>query len=253
MSTQQGFYVDTAIFRFRSGYHEINAFLAVPSVAVPMPGIVLAHDIYGLDEHIQEVAIRFAREGYAVLVPDFFTTRSGPASTNGTLVDARTLRRNTPDTIAVTDIKNSYNYFKSEGYVDPRRVAVVGFGFGGTIALLSAAESNNFAAAVNFYGDIVYPREMLGRVKPNSPIDMIGLIRSPMLNIYGAPDNQIPNQEIAALERTLRAKGKNFELKLYPKAPNGFFNNSRPEIYRADAARDAFARTFNFLDRYLKP
>lgn len=252
MSVGQGFFVDTAIFRYRSGYHEINAFLAVPSVPTPMPGILLAHDVYGLDEHIQDVAVRFAREGYAVLVPDFYTTKGGPSSSSGSLVDSRTLRRNSPDAIAVTDIKNGLAYLKKEGYVDSSRVGVVGFGFGGTIALLSAAQNQGLAAAVNFYGDIAYPREMISRTKPYSPIEMVGLIKCPLLSFYGAPDNTISSQEISLLDRTLRSKGKIFELKTYPRVPNGFFNNSRPELYQAEAARDAFARTFNFLDRYLK-
>lgn len=252
MSVQQGFYVDTAVFRYRSGYHEINAFLAVPGVPTPMPAIILAHDVYGLDEHIQDVAIRFAREGYAVLAPDFYTTRAGMASASGSVVDRRTLRLNSPDSMAVSDVKNGLAYFKKEGYVKTNKVAVVGFGFGGTIALLSAAQTPELAAVVNFYGDAVYPRQMISRAKPNSPVDMVGLIRCPVLSFYGAPDNEIPAQDVTMLERALRGKGKAFELKTYPRVPNGFFNNSRPEIYRADAARDAFARTFNFLDRYLK-
>jgi carboxymethylenebutenolidase len=251
MAIGQGFFVDTAIFRYRSGYHEINAFLAVPSVAAPMPAILLAHDVYGLDEHMQDLAVRFAREGYAVLIPDFYTTKGGPASASGSLIDSRTLRRQTPDLMAVTDIKNGLALFKKEDYVDANRVAVVGFGFGGTIALLSAAQVSGLAAAVNFYGDVVYPRELISRTKPNSPLDLMGLIKCPLLSFYGAPDNIISSQEVSQLERTLRARGKVFELKTYPRVPNGFFNNSRPE-YRAEAARDAFARTFNFLDRYLK-
>ncbi len=252
MSLQQGFYIDTAVFRFRSGYHEINAFLAVPSVPLPMPALVLAHDVYGLDEHIQDVAIRFAREGYAVLAPDLFTTRNGMTTKNGSVISGGQLRRSTPDSIAVTDIKNSLAYFKNEEYVDQSRIGVIGFGFGGTIALLSAAQVQGFAAAVNFYGDIVYPPEVIGRAKPYSPVDMLGLLRCPLLSFYGAPDSMVSNREIALLEQQLRAKGKAFELKTYPSAPNGFLNSSRPELYNAPASRDAFARTLNFLDRHLK-
>lgn len=252
MSVSQGFFVDTAIFRYRSGYHEINAFLAVPSVPTPMPAILLAHDVYGLDQHIQDVAVRFAREGYAVLAPDFYTTKGGHSSSSGSIVDSRTLRRTSPDAIAVTDIKNGLSYLKKEGYVNGSRIGIVGFGFGGTIALLSAAQTQGLAAAVNFYGDVVYPREMISRTKPYSPVEMVGLIKCPILSFYGAPDNTVSSQEIALLERTLKAKGKTFELETYPRVPNGFFNNSRPELYRAEAARVAYARTFNFLDRYLK-
>lgn len=244
-------YVDTALFRYRSGYKETNAFLAVPNAAAPMPAIVLASDIFGLDNHIQDLAVRFAQQGYAVLAPDFYSAKGGPGPTL-TMENRIRVRRNTPDTFAVKDITSGLEYLSRENYVRRGKIGVVGFGYGGTAALLAAATNREIAACVDFYGEIVYPRNQISRTKPNSPLDMVRFINCPFLGLYGAPEDDITREDILALEKELRTRGKQFEIKVYSNAPNGFANDIRPESYRPNIARDAFLRTFNFLDEFLK-
>lgn len=245
-------YVDTAIFRYRAGYKETNAFMAVPSIPGNIPGIVLASDVFGLDDHIQDVAIRFASQGFTVLVPDFYTAKGGPGPT-GTFEQRRNLRRATPDEIAVKDVISGYEYLKKEGYSDPNRTAIMGFGLGGTIATLACTKQlRYFAACVNFYGDIIYPRSMINRAKPVSPLDAIPYLNCPMLAFYGAPEEDISRQDISALETALRSRNKTYELKVYPNVPNGFFNDANPAAYRSQAAVEAFQITLRFLDRFLR-
>ncbi len=250
MTTEQRFYVDTAVMRFRSGYREVNALLAVPSVPQPMPAIMLAHDVYGLDEHIDEVVIRLAREGYAVMAPDFYTTKGGSRFGNA-LASRRTMLTATPDPLAVSDINKGYNYLKGESFIDTSRVAVMGFGFGGTVALLAASQNTDFAAAVNFYGDVVYPKSAITRGKPYSPVEMIPLIKCPILSIYGGPDEDISREDLALYERRLREKSRGFDLKVYPNAKNGFFNDRRPEVYQPKIAQEALSITLNWLKKQL--
>lgn len=244
-------FVDTAVFRYRSGYREINAFLAVPDTAFPAPAIVMACDIFGLDDHMKDIAVRFAQQGYVVLVPDFFTTKGGPGDIT-TVDKRRRLRRSMPDTMSVKDINSGFEYLVAQNYVKNNRIGVVGFGYGGTIALLSAANNRNIAACVNFYGDIAYPRSLISRTKPNSPIDMVRFINCPVLGLYGAPEEDLNRDEIQMLEQDLRSRGKPYEIKVYNNAANGFINDTKPELYKADAARDALLRTFNFLQQTLK-
>jgi len=251
MATKERLYVDTAILRYRSGYREVNALLAVPNLPQPLPTIILAHDVYGLDQHIEDVVVRLAREGYVVLAPDFYTTKGG-ASSVVPVEGRKGLIRNTPDPLAISDINNGYNLIKGESYVDRSRVVLLGFGFGGTIALLAASQNPAFAAAVDFYGDIVYPNFAISRAKPNSPLDMVNYIRCPVLAIYGAADDEIGRSDVSALERRLREKGKTFELKVFPTAKNGFFNDNRSDVYQPAAAREAWTVTLNWLNRVLK-
>jgi len=250
MATRERLYVDTAILRYRSGYREVNALLAVPSLPQPLPTILLAHDIYGLDQHIEDVVVRLAREGYVVLAPDFYTTKGG-APHLAPKAGRRDLVRDTPDPLALSDITSGINYIKGESYVDRSRIGILGFGFGGTIALLAASQNPTFGAVVDFYGDLVYPSYTISRAKPNSPIDMIGYIRCPILGIYGTADDEISRSDVSLLERRLREKGKGFELKVYPNAKNGFFNDSRSDVYQPAAAREAWTVALNWLKKAL--
>jgi carboxymethylenebutenolidase len=245
-------YVDTALFRYRAGYKETNAFLAVPSTPGDLPGIVLAHDVFGLDEHVQDIAVRLAAQGYTVLVPDFYGAKGGPGDTS-TFERRRSLRRTTPDEIAVKDVISGYEYLTKSGYSNPNRTAVIGFGLGGTIALLACAKQiRYFAACVNFYGDIIYPRNIINRAKPVSPLEIVPYLNCPMLAFYGAPEEDISRQDVSALETALRTRNKNYELKVYPNVPNGFFNDARPDAYRAQAAVESYQIMTRFLDRYLR-
>jgi carboxymethylenebutenolidase len=258
MSTS-GNYVETVFLRYRAGYKETNAFLAVPNFPAPLPGIVIAHDIFGLDNHIQDVAVRFAKLGYAVLVPDFYSSKGGMGENGGngpgptaTFEQRRNIRLNTPDQFCVKDVARGYEFLTAEGYADAGRIAIVGFGYGGTVATLAAGQTMNFAAAVNYYGDIIYPGYMINRVKPESPLSFVQFIQCPYLGIYGAPEEDISLQDVRALENTLRTSRKTFELKTYPRVANGFFNDTRPGIYNTQAANDSWAITTRFLEKYVK-
>lgn len=246
----QRMYVDTAVFRYRSGYREINAFLAVPSYAPPMPALIMAHDIFGLNEQIEEMAIRFAKEGYVVLVPDFYSTKGGPGVVSS-LEQQNDVRRNTPDTMAVGDMNNGLNYLRGEDFVDPKRVAIVGFGYGGTVAMLAASQNTGYAAAVNFYGELAYDKGELNRIKPNSPLDMLSYINCPLLSFYGTADDLITRQDLQLFEKKLREKGKAFDIKVYPSAKNGFMDEMRPNLYNPTIARDALATTLSWLGNNL--
>jgi carboxymethylenebutenolidase len=254
-----GNYVDTVFLRYRAGYKETNAFLAVPSYPTPLPGLVIAHDIFGLDNHIQDVAVRFAKLGYAVLVPDFYSSKggmgefggNGPGST-ATFEQRRKLRLNTPDQFAVKDLARGYEFLVDEGYAQRGRVGLLGFGFGGTATTLAAGQTMHFAAAVNFYGDIIYPKSMINRAKPESPLNYVPFIQCPYLAVYGAPEEDISLQDLRTLESTLRAGNKIYEIKTYPNVPNGFVNEARPDVYRAPQATEAMAIATNFLDKYVQ-
>jgi len=257
MST--GNFVDTVFFRYRTGHKETNAFLAVPSFPAPLPGIILAHDIYGLDEHTQNLAVELAKQGYTVLAPDFYSTRgamgergkNGPGPTS-TFEQRRQLRLTTPDQWAVADINKGYEWLKNEGYADAGRVGLVGFGFGGTVTTLAAGQTMHFAAAVNYYGDVIYSKSMIGRAKPASPLDFVRFIQCPYLAFYGAPEEDISLQDLKALEGALRTHNVPHEIKHYTSVPNGFFNESRPEVFRVQAANESWGITTRFLAKYLK-
>jgi carboxymethylenebutenolidase len=109
---------------------------------------------------------------------------------------------------------------------------------GGGLSLLLACHNTKLASAAVFYG------------RNPSPIDLVKNVQCPILCNYAGADMGISESDINLLKQTLTRYGKIFDIKVYPGAPHGFFNDAR-ENYRADAAKDAWQRTLGFFNKYL--
>ena len=211
-----------------------RAFLAKPTEAGIYPGVIVIHEIWGLVDHIKDVASRLAREAYVALAVDLFEEK-----TVSRLEEGRELRdRFTEDTI-LGDLNGGFNYLKTLSYVNHSRIGSVGFCMGGGLSLLLACRNAELAAAVVFYG------------RNPSPIDMVKHIHCSVLGNYAGADLAITPSDINLLKQTLTKYGKAFDIKVYPEAPHAFFNDTR-ESYRPDAAKDAWDRTLRFFNNQLK-
>ena len=68
-----------------------------------------------------------------------------------------------------------------------------------------------------------------------------------MLGIFAEKDKSVPPEAARALEKKLRDHGKSVEMHIYPDTDHAFFNDTRPEVYDAAAAADAWRRTLAFF------
>jgi carboxymethylenebutenolidase len=136
-------------------------------------------------------------------------------------------------------LKGGFDYLQSLQYVQPKRIGSIGFCMGGGLSLLLACRNRDLAAAVVFYG------------RNPSPIDLVKNIQCPILGNYAGADMAITESDIDLLKQTLTRYGKVFDIKVYLGAPHAFFNDTR-ESYRPDAAQDAWRRTLEFFNRYLR-
>jgi carboxymethylenebutenolidase len=253
---------------------QVDAFLARPDPETePHPAVILVHEIWGLDDHIQDVARRFAAEGYVVLAPDLYTgeyrtamrpeniiagmalLRSAPAEVQrdptkwGQAVAALTPAQQSALTtlrevmspprqaVFARDLLDAAQFLRTESFVEPTRIGAVGFCMGGGLCGELATLDPALRACVVFYG-------------PNPPLDRVAKIRAPMLGLYGGKDARITDT-VPALAEAMRAAGRPFESHVYPTAGHAFFNNSRAQVYDADAAADAWIRVRAFLAREL--
>ena len=110
---------------------------------------------------------------------------------------------------------------------------------GGALALFAATKNQNIGACVVFYG--IHPN-----VKPDLPN-----LNAPVLGIFGEKDGSVPPDAVHRLERQIKDLGKQVEVKIYSGADHAFFNDTRPEVYKAAAAADAWQRTIAFLRQHL--
>jgi carboxymethylenebutenolidase len=208
--------------------------LARPKQAGKYPAVVVIHEIWGLVDHIKDVANRLAREGYIALAVDLFDRK-----TISNIEEGRELRQKLTEQKIFGDLDGAFNHLKTLKYVRPDSIGSIGFCMGGGLSLLLACRIKELAAAAVFYG------------RNPSPIDQVKSIRCPILGNYAGADKGITESDINLLKQTLAKHRKEFDVKVYADAPHAFFNDTR-ETYRPEAAKDAWERTLRFFNTHLK-
>ena len=199
------------------------------------PGVIVIQEWWGLVDHIKDVCDRFADEGFVALAPDLYHGKTAKSPDEaGKLMMAMRIDE------AEKDLSAAGRYLLTLDSVSSKKVGVVGFCMGGALALYTATKNPQIGACVVFYGG--HPK-----VKPDLPN-----LHAPVLGLYGEKDRSITPDSVRELERKVKALGKSIEVVIYPGAEHAFFNNTRPEVYNAEAAADAWRRTVEFLREHLQ-
>ena len=225
--------VTTTMVDYNGGL-SATGYLARPSGTGRYPGVIVIQEWWGLEDHIKDVARRFAQEGFVALAPDLYHGKIAAEPD-----EARKLAMEMDRENAVREIVQGAGYLLGTDYVAGAKVGVVGFCMGGGLSLLSACRSDKIGASVVFYGG------------PPNPIDQVQNIGCPVLGLYGEADQGLWPDAVNNLKEALTRYGKQFEIHSYPGAPHSFFCDTRPQIYKPDAARDAWARTLAFYRQNL--
>lgn len=221
----------------------LRGYLAHPGGTVP--GLVLVPDVRGLSDHFRDVARRFAAAGFATLAVDLYSREGAPSLPDMAAVTA--WMRALPDARVLGDLRAAVEWLGARA--DVGRVGITGFCMGGQYALMAACRVPGLSACVSWYGLLRYHERPPH--KPESPLDMAADLACPYLGLFGAEDGLIPSADVDALEATLAAHGKDFAIVRYAGAGHAFYNDTRPDAFRPDAATDAFPRAVAFLHRHL--
>ena len=229
-------------------------YLAHPD-AGPQPGVVLIPDVRGLYDHYRDLARRLASEGFAVLAVNLY--RRGESVE---ISDPGRWIRGLDDRRVLDDVQAAVDELRADTSTGGRRVGVTGFCMGGQYAILAAAGCRGLGAAVAFYGMLSHQRGLLAPAagesldparKPRSPLEAGAHARCPLLGLFGRDDPFVAVEDVRALERQLEKSGQPHEVVLYEGAGHAFMNDTRPEMYRPEVARDAWARTLAWFRRNL--
>ena len=210
-----------------------SGYLSVPEQGSG-PGVVVIQEWWGLVDHIKDLCDRFAGEGFVALAPDLYhgkTTKSPDEA--GKLMRALRIDE------AERDLSAAAQYLARHDSTSSEKIGVVGFCMGGALALYTATKNSKIGACVVFYGG--HPK-----VKPDLPN-----LHAPVLGLYGENDRSVTPAVVRDLEQRLKTLGKQIEVKIYPGADHAFFNDTRPQVYNAEAAADAWQRTVDFLRKNL--
>ena len=192
--------------------------------------VVLIHEWWGINDHIRDIAARYAMEGYLCVAPDLFR---GKVARN--TEEASKLMQALPiedgiETIreAIAAARQTYNI---------QKIGITGYCMGGAFALRAACEVDELAAAAPFYGDI--PEE-----------NVLKRLKTPTLFIAGKRDAWINTEKVNALKEAARKYNLPVEVVVYD-ADHAFFNDTRPEVYDPDASADAWRRVLDHFRKHL--
>ena len=212
----------------------VPGYLAQPASRGRYPGVVLIQEWWGLVPHIKDVASRFARHGFAALAPDLYHGQEASEPD-----EARKLAMELDRERAVGEIAAAVRYLQLWEAQEPRRVGIVGWCMGGSLAITTAATCEDVQATVAFYG---MPRDL----------EQLPAIKSPLLGLYAGHDHGITLEAVGELQRRLERDGTPHEVHVYQESQHAFFNDTRPTIYDPQVAEDAWQRTLAWFDRYLR-
>ena len=192
--------------------------------------VLLIQEWWGINDHIRDIAGRYANEGYICVAPDLFRGKLAKDSTEAAQLMQGLAIEDGLGIIqaAIAETKRTHNV---------QKFGITGFCMGGTFALRAACEINELAAAAPFYGDI--PEE-----------DVLKKLKVPTLFIAGKLDAWINPEKVNGLIEAARKYDLPVEVVSYD-ADHAFFNDTRPQVYDADAAADAWKRVLDLFRKHL--
>jgi carboxymethylenebutenolidase len=211
-----------------------TAFVAWPPGTDSAPAIVVVHEWWGLNGQIRSVARRLAQEGYVTIVPDLYHGRVA-----GDPEYAHEISRGLVEGRALADLEAGLAWLRLQPRVDRRRIGVIGFCMGGRLSQLLALRNPTLAASVMFYGS------------PETDPAKLASLRVPLQAHFGGEDRGIGADQVEGLRSGLGRARKTADIYVYPGAGHAFMNDTQPS-YHSDAARQAWARTLQFFQKYLK-
>lgn len=223
-------YGDAAV-RIHDGY-----FVLPTDVGEALPGILLIHDRWGLNEYIRAIARRLSGEGYAVLALDLF---EGQTADSAGPADALAGQYLGDRAAVLANIGQARTWLEENGL--PPRIAVMGFGNGGEWALKAGLETGDgFDAIVMFYG----------RVVNNS--SELQTLRAPLLGVFAQQDDRIPLREVTQFRSQLRDLGRSGSaVFIHPNVGHDFANPDSA-AYDHDAAVENWTNAISFLATSLR-
>ena len=233
--------------QLQAGATAISGYDARPEAAGPYPVVVVISGFTGNSDQNKDVVRRFAQAGYYAIAPELYSREGSMQGKN--FQEMNQISSKVTRAQYLGDIGAAADYAKQQSWARADRLGVTGFCGGGALALHTAAEYTGVTAAVPWYGH-------LKRTYPDAPgvdaFSLVSRIKAPVLGLYGEADTGIAPEDVKRFEAELRKTNPSVEFVLYPGAPHAFFSDDRPQVYKKDAAEDAWKRCLAFFDRHLK-
>jgi dienelactone hydrolase len=238
--------VKTRVIEYKQGDTVLQGYLAWDDMQYARrPGILVAHEWNGLGPYVKRRAEMLARLGYVAFAADIYgkgVRPATPAESNKTAAiyknDRALMRARAEAGLAV---------LKEQKIVDPKRIAAIGYCFGGTTVLELARDGADVKGTVSFHGGLATP----------TPQDAKN-IKGKVLALHGADDPFVKADEVAAFQDEMRKAGVDWQMNFYSGAVHGFTNpdngtdNSKGAAYNANADKRSWEAMKQFLAEIFK-
>lgn len=219
------------------------------SAEAPRPGVVMIPDVWGLSDHTRDLARRLAGEGFAVLALDVYRKTGRPELKD--VASAMAWIRQLSDPVVLETVQGGIDGLAQHRGARDRKIGVVGFCMGGQYTILAGCACQGLSACAPFYGMLRYEAGLDPKRKPRQPLDALADLSCPFMGFYGAEDAIIPLEDVHELQSRLEKSDLPHAVHVYSGAGHAFMNDTRPEMYRPDAARDAWGKLVPFLRSHL--
>jgi carboxymethylenebutenolidase len=233
--------------RLAVGGTMIPAYDARPEAAGRYPIVVAISGFTGNSEQHKDVVRRFAQAGYYAIAPELYSREGGMQGKN--FQEMGQIASKVTRAQYLGDIRAAAEYAKQQSWARADRLGATGFCGGGALTLHFTAEYPGVTAAVPWYGHV---KRTYSDAPGVDAFSLVSRIKAPVLGLYGEADPGIPADDVRRFEAELRKSNPTVEFVLYPGAVHAFFSDDRPQVYKKDAAEDAWKRCLDFFDKHLK-
>lgn len=220
--------------------------LYLPAGTERRPGVLVLHTAAGPGPNVEAFAHALAGEGYVTMTPDLFDLHDfGPEG-------------RTDHPLILNDAEGALRFLRAHPRVDPSRVGVVGFSFGGRVAVRLATTSPEvIRAIVSYYAVTSHQalgRPLAGRAARAEPLTArLDRLAAAVLLHHGEADAQVPPDQSRLLHEALVAAGKPSTLHTYANAEHLFNFSIGPDArHHPEADRLSWERTVRFLQAHLR-
>ncbi len=237
--------LEAGVVSIDSNGFAMPAYRAMPAGSKRLPVVLVVSEIFGVHEHIADVARRFARLGYLAIAPELFV-RQGDAKAIADIDTLfATIVSKVPDAQVMGDLDATLAWAAAHGG-DVARLGVTGFCWGGRQTWLYSAHNPAVKAGVAWYGRLTGAKN---ERQSAHPVDLAGALKAPVLGLYGGADTGIPLDTVEAMKLALAGgsdAAQRSQFVVYPEARHAFFADYRPSYDKA-SADDGWQRCLEWL------
>jgi len=238
--------VKTRVVNYEQGGTPLQGYLAWnDSYPGKRPGVVVVHEWWGHNEHARRQARRLAEAGYTAFALDMYG--KGKVTTHPAEAQAFMAEASKDPATMMARFDTARELLARDPHVDPRKMAAIGYCFGGGVVLNAANAGEDLKAVVSFHGAI-------GAAKAPAP----GKVKARVLVLTGGADPMNPPATVSKFEREMKSAGANYRVVVYPGAKHSFTNPDAGKAgmpalaYNASADRKSWAEMLRLFHTVLR-